>query len=116
MLALEQIMFGDFVPPQSTNVRRHSIGLGGLYRYEPPKVREYKPKDKTHGTSEEIIMNAMRDAANPVTSVEMAKLTSFTRNFCGITLCGMCKKGLLKRTKKNVGSKRFYVYEIKEKK
>lgn len=116
---LQEILYGTFVPPETTQTRSHRIGFASSFHYVEPSKRVYtstqtlREKDPNHKSpSQEKIYKIMLKATEPLTPMDVAKKTKLTRNFCSIILATLVKDGFAKRTKLKANKTRFYAYEL----
>ena len=114
IMKLQEIFFGTFTPPKSTGIITHKIGMSGGSRYVPHAKRVFKTEDGLN-TSENLIQRAIKTSNLPVTAPEISKLVNMTHSHCGMVLCSLYKKNLLKRKKVRRNGIYMYEYTLREK-
>lgn len=116
---LQEILYGTFVPPETTHTRSHRIGFASSFRYAEPNKRIYtstqtlREKDPNHKSPSQIkVFNVLSKAQQPMSPMEVAKKTMLTRNFCSIVMATLVKDGFAKRRKVSINKTRHYIYEL----
>lgn len=109
--ALQEILFGAFVPPTVIDTRRHQFGLVGFPRYVPP-AKTNRNKNGLND-SEQKVLDALNKIGRPVSAATMTGLVKMTRSHCGMVLCSLFKMGLLTRNKARENGMLMYVYNVK---
>ena len=113
---LTELFYGTFVPPAATNVRRHNFGLTGGARYVPPKPKPSErtdiPLEQRLAGSSKRIYTVLKAQVKPISSADMAKKTSWTRNHCSIIMAQLWKRGVIKRHK--LAGTAIYMYYVEK--
>ena len=111
---LTEMFYGKFVPYKTNNVIVHKIGLAGGHRYIAPKKikREFDNRTFEQKLSKagQIVLKLLRAQVKPITGEDMAKKTTFTRNYCSAIMSTFVKEGLAKRIKIQKPNTRLYAY------
>lgn len=114
---LQKIFYGEFIPPQEINVRKHRIGLAGGHRYIPPvKPLIVRQREKNGGLnlSEKKMLDFVKRIGRETNAVEAMEKLKMTRNHCGILLTKLFELGHLKRHRVKYKGTRMYMYSLKE--
>lgn len=115
-MTLQEIFYGSFVPPPEVPSRIHKIGISGGHRYvEPPPRPSSKDKSGLNAT-ERVIMFAVKNSSEPISSVDVASKTRMNANHCSIVLRGLFDKKIVDRVKVCRNGTRFFLYTAKEQK
>ena len=113
-MLLQEILFGTWKPPEVSKVTTHKIGMSGGSRYVPHAKRVFKTENGLNA-SENLIQQAIKTSNLPVTAPEISKLVNMTHSHCGMVLCSLYKKNLLKRKKVRRNGTYMYEYTLREK-
>lgn len=111
--ALQEILFGTFVPPPVIDTRCHQFGLVGMPRYVSPQKTSNRDASGL-SNSEKLVLEATKASEIPVSAVSMTKMVKMTKSHCGMVLCSLYKMGLLTRNKVRQNRTCVYVYSIKQ--
>lgn len=111
--ALQEILFGAFIPPQVFDTRKHQFGFVGEPRYVDKKPSS--TRDKTGlNNSERKVFAVTAHCAKAVSAAHVAKKVKMTRNHCGMVLGQLFKMGLLTRYKVRENGTNLYMYSVKK--
>jgi len=112
---LQDILYGAFVPPKPTSVRRHKVDISDGQRYEPPKPKTNSTRDASGLTQAERLVNAAIHTFNDYASAaDISSKVKMTRNYCQIILASLYKRGLVTRYKTQRNGTRLYMYLAKD--
>lgn len=112
-MLLQEILFGIWTPPEVSRVITHKIGMSGGSRYVPYAKRVFKTENGLN-TSEHLIYEAIKNEDTPFTAPEIAKIVDMSNSHCGMILCALFKKKLLKRSKVRRNGTHMFEYSLKE--
>lgn len=111
--ALQEILFGAFIPPQEFDTRTHKFGFVGEPRYVDKKPGSTRDKTGLNNSERKVFAAAAR-CAKPVSAAHVAKKVKMTRNHCGMVLGQLFKMGLLTRYKVRENGTGLYMYSVKK--
>lgn len=114
MLTLQEILYGTWVPPESTKVRSHRIGMSGGHRYIAPKPRNSTRDESGLNKSERAVLKALQKCKGYASAADVAVKAKMTRNHCQIILSSLHKAGKALRYKVSGNGTRYFMYCIKE--
>ncbi len=111
---LQEILYGTFVPPKPTSVRRYKVDISDGQRYEPPKPKTNSTRDASGlSQAERRVYAAIRAFSDYASAADISSKVKMTRNYCQIILASLFKLGMVTRYKTQRNGTRLYMYLAK---